>query len=282
MVNFFIIGAPKCGTTSLSSWLSGHPDVFFAPNKEVNFWNTDHRLPGRLPLGEYESLFSPAKAVGEGSVWYLYSREAVPRILDYNPDAKFIVCLRDPAEMAISLHHQQVFNGNENIEDFRRAWSFETLRKQGASVRASEPSHLYYSEICRLGEQVERLLSHTDNVHFVHLDDMKSCPQAVYNSVLDFLDLPRHDVPLTPHNPASGRRSAGVRSAVRVLGAAKQRLGLRKGFGFLRAIDRLNARPETWSADPSTMQWLREYYREDSELLSRLITPSTPRLRASS
>lgn len=41
--NFFIVGAPKCGTTSLAHWLAGHPQVFMSPVKEPHFFNTDYQ-----------------------------------------------------------------------------------------------------------------------------------------------------------------------------------------------------------------------------------------------
>jgi hypothetical protein len=83
---FFIIGAPKCGTTSLAAWLGTHPDAFMSPTKEPDFFNTDDRQ-GVTSLSEYEELFREARnnhiAVGEASVWYLSSSHAVHNILDY-------------------------------------------------------------------------------------------------------------------------------------------------------------------------------------------------------
>src|SRR5271154_5759385 len=104
--NFFIIGGPKCGTTSLVSWLGQHPDIFIPREKELNFFNSDdYRII--TSLDDYEDCFAMAKdklAIGEATVWYLYSDEAVPNILQYQPDARFIVMFRNPMEMAPALH----------------------------------------------------------------------------------------------------------------------------------------------------------------------------------
>ena len=109
--NFFIIGAPKCGTTSLANWLAEHPRVFFSDTKEPHFFCTDG-YTGVKTLKQYEKLFEDAKphhlAVGEGSTHYLFSKVAVPNILVYNPDARFIVCLRNPVDMAPSLHSERL------------------------------------------------------------------------------------------------------------------------------------------------------------------------------
>jgi hypothetical protein len=88
--NFFILGAPKCGTTSLWSWLRAHQDIFMSYVKEPNFFNSDDNL-GISNLTDYEELFRGASvshaAVGEASVWYLSSAVAIQNILQYQPEA---------------------------------------------------------------------------------------------------------------------------------------------------------------------------------------------------
>ena len=84
--NFFILGAPKCATTSLANWLREHPHIFVPTRKEPEFFNTDdepHKHGGIANLDAYEALFRDAcekhLAVGEGSVWYLSSSTAISR-----------------------------------------------------------------------------------------------------------------------------------------------------------------------------------------------------------
>ena len=71
-VDFFIVGAPKSGTTALYSYLSTHPDIFLPQHKEPNFFAEDYpNLGGRLKtFGEYEKLFSNhhKKIAGEGKL----------------------------------------------------------------------------------------------------------------------------------------------------------------------------------------------------------------------
>jgi hypothetical protein len=61
--NFFIIGAPKCGTTSLANWLAQHPNVYFSPTKETHYFNND-RSPTNYH-DEYSYLFMFATARSE-------------------------------------------------------------------------------------------------------------------------------------------------------------------------------------------------------------------------
>ena len=74
--NFFIVGAPKCGTTALYAYLRQHPDIFMPETKEPNFFGHDieRRRSQRLTEEEYLALFrlaGDARRVGEASVRYL-------------------------------------------------------------------------------------------------------------------------------------------------------------------------------------------------------------------
>ena len=118
---FFIIGAPKCGTTAWVRYLRTHPGIFFADMKEPTHFATD--LPGIrwVPtLAEYESLFDRgfgAPVVAEASAMYLYSADAADAIRRYNPDAKILIFLRSQDDFLQSYHHQLLFRFAETIED---------------------------------------------------------------------------------------------------------------------------------------------------------------------
>ena len=65
--NTFIIGAAKAGTTTLWLYLNRHPDIAFSKNKEPAFFVRPHF---RADLEWYESLFEPARIIGEASTVY--------------------------------------------------------------------------------------------------------------------------------------------------------------------------------------------------------------------
>ncbi|MFO7878451.1 MAG: sulfotransferase, partial [Bacteroidales bacterium] len=132
---FFLIGAPKCGTSSLARYLDSHPDVHFSYPKEPNYFNTDFSKKQRMFTDEtlyLNQCFHKAadkNIAGEGSVWYLYSKEAVPNILKFQPDAKFIVMLRNPVDVAYAMHSTHLRNKvNENVDDFKKAWDLQEIR----------------------------------------------------------------------------------------------------------------------------------------------------------
>ena len=114
---FFIIGAPKAGTTSLHLYLDQHPQVQMSANKEPRFFagpeNGIPYAPGRIStLREYEALFDPTLPVrGEASTDYAIHprREGVPdRIKRLVPEARFLYLVRDPIERLISHYRMRV------------------------------------------------------------------------------------------------------------------------------------------------------------------------------
>ncbi len=279
--NFFIIGAPKCGTTSLASWLAEHPQIFFSKYKESHHFNTDHNNYWFSEREHYEELFRDAKeshrAVGEGSVWYLYSRVAVPNIEKYAPGSRYIVCLRNPVEMVYSLHEQQLVEGNEHIAEFHAAWGLRDARVKGESVSrwCRDPRHLAYGHACLLGSQLQRLYEHVprERVHTVLLDDVKVDPREVYLSVLEFLGLDDDGrSSFERKNPAKERRSMALNHVVQTLGNLKRGLGIRRGLGVLNAIDKKNLRirPRPLLSDKMRYE-LQDYFRDDIALLESLL-----------
>jgi len=149
--NFFIIGAPKTGTTALSEYLKDHPNIFFCPVKEPHFFDLDTSKRLKLNLQTYLSLFAEAdpalhQAVGEGSTGYLFSKVAVSEILKFNPNSKFIVMLRNPVDLVQSWHSEMYYEGVEDVVDFEKAWKLEQERRQGRNIPKScwEPKKLFY------------------------------------------------------------------------------------------------------------------------------------------
>jgi hypothetical protein len=140
--NFFIVGAPKCGTTALFRFLENHPQVFLSDPKEVNFFSKKELEEQRLYYqdfkpkneNEYLNLFknvdTQQKIIGEASVSYLYYPEVAGRIHSFNPDSKIVILLRDPVA---------------------RAWSHYLMDKRLGLVKKE------LMEIFQSGEAIDRL-----------------------------------------------------------------------------------------------------------------------------
>ena len=199
LANTYLIGAPKSGTTTLARWLAAHPDVHFSVPKEPFYWADDFpRLRAHYGFAErrsYEALFSSPEAASariraEGSTFYLYSRTAVPSICAAVPDARFIVALRNPAELLISYHRTQLVALNESEQDFACAWH-RSLSGRPAASDPLDPKQLDYPLIGALGAAVSRLLSRVprERVHVVSVDDLRVDPTAVWQNLTTYLGI---------------------------------------------------------------------------------------------
>lgn len=284
--NFFIIGAPKCGTTSLAQYLSGHPNVCISVPKELQYFDFDLTKPIQPTLEEYLGYFSKAKpgvhlAVGEASTSHLFSKRAVPEILKFDPEARFIVMLRNPVDLVYSWHSEIFANGTEDVEDFEKAWRLEKDRAQGRHLPpfCIERDRLRYSEIGKLGEQMERLLStvRREKLLVIIYDDFVTKTPEVYAETLRFLGVPpdgRADFPRI--NESKTLRWPWIQKYLVLLGTGiwmvKRYFGIGSGSGLLSNLILLNkvfkSRPPLREAFRAE---LNDFFRVDVEKLGRLL-----------
>ena len=276
--NFFIVGAPKCGTTALARYLSEHPAVFMSNPKEPHHYNTDLNYGAYKEWSSYLQLFESVdekhQAVGEASVWYMYSKDAIPNILKENSSAKFIVMLRNPAEMAASLHEQMVFSGYEDVLDFQTAWGLQSEREKGRKIpfACKEKELLLYKETCSLGSQLSRVMEivPAKNVHVILFDDFKKDLRAVWLAVQSFLgveDDNRKQFPVV--NSAKERRSLLIKRINDLYLNFRQIIGIRGlGSGLFTVLNRWNVRERQRNPLPETFR--RELVAEFSDEVDRL------------
>ena len=278
--NFFIIGAPKCGTTSIAAWLSAHPSIFMATPKEPHYFSSDIPVCAAIrDASAYEQLFQAAThqhiAVGEASTTYLRSRVAVSSILQCTPEAKFVVCLRNPVEMVASAHMQLVKGGRESEYSLSRAWALQHARRQGKSLPVGEHAEAFqYGPLCLLGEQLERVYQFVEpcRVHVLFLEDVKVNASREYRKLLNFLGV--HDDGRTSFPPMNPREAPRIRSlvrAIRFLSLVKHNLGLHAKTGLGDMFHRANRRSDPPSvSDPALNRELRAYFAADIKKLSAL------------
>ncbi|SCW72526.1 Sulfotransferase domain-containing protein [Sphingobium faniae] len=280
--NFFIVGAPKCGTTAWVEYLRSHPDIFISEAKEPHHFSRDFPKWNFVPrLDDYLALFEdsgPARAVGEGSVRYLYSKVAAREIHQFNPDARILIFLRDQADFLPSLHHQQLYNGDENIEDFERAWRYSGQRPTHSIPSCCrERSFLDYAAMGRFHEQIERYYAifPAEQIRIVTFAEWIGDPRKTYLDILDFLRLeddgltafPRINeakyhksrllASLTQIPPSWVRKSSAVLTqlAGKQLGILARLRQMNRGTGYRTRID------------PSLKDEIRHYYERDNALL---------------
>lgn len=120
-LDFMIIGAQKCGTTALASFLAKHPDLAVADCKEVHLFDApdySSRWSSEDINRRYRSHFPTDKEgllLGEATPIYLYWSEIAAELARYNPRLKLIVMVRDPVERAISHYMMEKQRGDEHL-----------------------------------------------------------------------------------------------------------------------------------------------------------------------
>jgi hypothetical protein len=192
--DFFIVGAPRCGTTALYAYLRKHPQISMPEHKEPMYFGRDlTSLHERLTERDYLDLFrsaTPGQRVGEASTWYLYSRTAAREIVEFSPNAQIIIMLRNPVDVMYSLHGELSFYGGEVVHDFAEALRLEPERMAGRNRGPSRrPEALYYRDTVRFAEQIERYheVFGRDRVRVIVYDQFAADVPAAYAETLRFL-----------------------------------------------------------------------------------------------
>lgn len=236
--DFLVIGAQRCGTSSLYKYLSYHPLISASLRKEIGYFSRYYghdvdwyRL--HFPLERHVSLArgrgGPRPMSFEATPDYLLHPLAAERARQLVPDAKLIVLLREPVARAISHYHHMVRLGFEHLsfdeairrEDDRLACDLAAIPED---PHYDPKSFLRFSYRSRglYAEQLERWMAHYPRERLLIIDseDLFQSPAATYTRILEFLDL----APLLPQSfPNVSEHPRGAGSA-EVSSEARRRL----------------------------------------------------------
>jgi hypothetical protein len=221
---FLIVGAQRCGTTSMYRTLSQHPAVRKPVlHKGVHYFDMNYGRDlswyrAHFPLAVGAALAARSAGAApqtfESSPYYLFHPLAAGRIAADLPGVKLLVLLRDPVERAYSAYAHERARGFED-ETFEAALELESARLDGEAARiAAEPGYLSHSHQHHAyrtrGQYIEQLdrlttLFGRDAVLVVDSGDFFTKPEPVYDSVLGFLGLPRGDYPVFERHNARPR-----------------------------------------------------------------------------
>jgi hypothetical protein len=276
--NFFIVGAGKCGTTSLYEYLRQHPDVFMPDRKELHFFSTDLERPNRISEEEYFGLFQGAegkKCIGEASADYLYSRAACDRIKNVYPNARIIIALRNPIDKVYSTHGYAVWRGREKVENFEDALAMD--RQYSGRTRHRRRN---YTDGAKYAEYVRMYLENfgKNQVHIIIFEEMVRDTEGVYRELCSFLGI-RNDVEIEfgRHNarrkPRFKKMSLLLIPSSKAVQVGKRVLGRRRMLGSLvRSAREWNARyEEVAEMRPEVRRSLEGEFAEDVAQLSDLL-----------
>ena len=191
-VDFFIVGAPKAGTTSLYHYLNEHSEIEMSSQKEPDFFSDQSLQKKKLyydknridTLEKYNSLFEREDVIlrGDSSVSYLFYEDVPHKIITYNPDAKIIIMLRNPIDRAFS-HYLMDYSLGLISE------SFETIIQKQSKHKNANLFYQQYIQVSEYSKQIKRYLEvfSKENIHFIDYEDFKNDTSDVVSSVFLFL-----------------------------------------------------------------------------------------------
>ena len=195
-VYFFIVGAPKAGTTSLYHYLNEHPKIIMSKEKEPDYFSHEalknqniYYYNMQIDTEEkYHSLFNLERddsILGEASVSYLFYEDVPAKIKQYNKHAKIIIVLRNPIERAYSHY----------LMDFRLGLvqnTFEEIIYRDSSVSKDFELHYQqYIEVSQYFSQIERYLKifGKEKIHIIDYEDLQKDQEAVLKNIFLFLEV---------------------------------------------------------------------------------------------
>lgn len=196
--NFLVVGATKCGTSSLHKYLDQHPQIFMSPVKEPRFLSSqvmdfplrgpgDHKVEAWYvkEYEAYERLFKDADgqpAVGEASADTLYFYQGtIPVIKQYLDDPKILIMLRDPVKRAFSAYQHLVRDMRENL-------SFEDgLLREPERIRDNWELIYHYKAGSLYYDSVKAFMDNFSSVKVVLTEDQDADPRRTIREVFEFL-----------------------------------------------------------------------------------------------
>jgi hypothetical protein len=239
--DFFLIGAPKAGTSALHAALARHPGLYLSPVKEPKYYLCGdspppaYRGPGDAHSNQewiwqrarYLALFDDAPhdvPRGESTPFYLYHRDARRRIAVDNPDAKLIAVLRDPVDRAYSNWMHLWMDGLEPCADVVEAVSLEPQRLDDGWAPFWQ-----YQGLGMYGRQVADLLDHfpREQVLLLRYKELVDQPLDTLDRVCTFLGVTSAPIDEVPQDNSrkfvqKGPRTKALSSVIRTGAAVAQ------------------------------------------------------------
>jgi len=219
---FLIIGAQRCGTTSLYRYLDQHPQVIgAAPSKGVHYFDMNHERSLRWYRAHFPTTRRRQRAgravTGEASPYYVFHPHGPDRVRAAVPNARLILMLRDPVIRAFSQYQQEYARGFEDAGTFEEALDLEQGRLAGERERMlADPEYdsrgLQHHAYAARGEYASQLEAWRERfapeqIHVIVAEEFFADPASAYGRVLEFLglDMP----PRPPQFKAFNARPAG-------------------------------------------------------------------------
>lgn len=202
--NFFIIGAAKAATTSLSSLLEAHPQAAIVRGKEPHFFSYDRNYA--FGWNRYLELYNHCrgqKAIGDASTSYSrirYHPAVVDRIRQHCPAAKIIYMVRHPLQRMESAHIEHLCSSASQVFTSLN----DALRRQPMIVDSSRYWEVFAAYQKKFGAA---------QIKIVWFEEYTAHTTAVFQDVCRFLEIDDTVVPARERERTNSRNDAAARMA---------------------------------------------------------------------
>jgi Sulfotransferase domain len=267
---FLILGAQKCGTTSLYSYLSQHPEVYMSVPKETNFFNIHYEQGLEYYWNTFFSGWDDQKAIGESSPPYFFLPYIPHRLAEAIPGVRMVVILRDPVQRAFSHWWMNTNFGLESLS-FKNAISFSlTLSLEDAAKAVM--CERFYLQAGYYAEQLERYLKFFPRKQFLVIfsEDLKHDPETTLKKIYDFIGITDEAMPEDTVNrfETAGPFAAKLRSFLRSI-SMDNVIPPKMGSAVRRFLMAAGDKPPT--LDDEMRMWLVQHYRPFNRKLQEML-----------
>jgi len=280
--NFFIVGAPRAGTTSLYFYLKQVPEIYMSEVKEPNYFSVcsvpkNHYMKPIRDKNEYLSLFKKAKdrkIVGEGTTLYLSDPEASKLIHQIIPHARIIIMLRDPVERIFSQYLLEIRTGGLKLS-FHEELQIELKHRRDRSKPILGLKFGLYSE------SVKRYLDifGREQVKTLIFEEFTQNTKGTVKEILKFLGLNSsiNNFEDSAHNPFSVARGSVVQYMLRNKTITKmaRKVIPSSARRFLREEILVKKPPKPKMAEED-METLVKFYHDDVRRLQTVLKRKLP------
>jgi hypothetical protein len=289
---FFVVGAQKCGTTTLYEQLSKHGEVFVPANKEPDFFTSVpersqvvHKFSQIDCLEDYQEQFREAasfKAIGDFSTGYLWDPAVAAKIRGCNPKARIVIMLRDPVMRANSAYLMFYSRGRDTAPSLREAIERDADRKKDNWFTAFHyiDGGLYYEQVKRYLDTFGR-----EQVLIVLFEDLLRKPLELFTAVASHIGISA--APFASMDLSEAYNAFSAPRAKLITKVKNNRLLSSMGRSILPESLRKSLRRAPWlfsnkkpALDNDTRKHLQEVFRADLARLEQLLGRALPELRS--
>jgi len=191
-VNFFIIGASKCATTTFHYLLKQHPQIYMSDIKETNYFaKKDNK---EIDYNDYFKYKKNEKIIGEVSPIYSETH-VVPycpeRIYNYNPNAKILYIIREPIDRLKSVWKQNLSTGHWARKVYKENFNIDNIPKMSRDYKEAFFNYPSFIEASKYWYQIQQYRKHFKDkqIKVILYEDFKESPKNILDDIATFLEI---------------------------------------------------------------------------------------------